>query len=190
MRTAIVVIGCPDYLSLMADRAQISKLASLVNGDGSSQFVGSEAFPSSLAEAVRKYDPAGLFLSLTDHDIAERDPLKNEPLPDPSEEQKEALRPLLAHCIGGKRILNLAGGRDKLVPYYRGQAFLEWLKKAVAPTGWFADGGVVFEDAIDPEAGHQMTPKMTNEAIRFIVETLVDVDGGQRKRGFVRDVKL
>ena len=190
IRTAIVVIGCPDYINLMADRARLSKLPAWTNGGGS-EFVGSEAFPTSLVETVRKYDPASFFLGFTDQESSTGDvPLRNGPLREPTEKEKEVLRPLLSSCLAGKRILNLAGGRDKLVPYHRGEAFLSWLKKAVAPDGWFGDGGVVLEDAIDQEAGHEVTPSMKDEAIRFIVETMVDEDGSQRKRGYVREVKL
>lgn len=190
INTAIPIIGCPDYISLMADRARLSKLPSWTSSDPEgSQFLGSEAFPHSLVEAVRKYDPAGLFLSHVDLGTASG-PLENGPLPEPTEEEKKTLRPLLTHCLAGKRILNLSGGLDKLVPYHRGASFLSWLKKAVAPGGWFGDGAVVFEDVIDENAGHEVTPKMMLEAVRFISESIDAANGSPRKSGFVRESKI
>ena len=62
----VVVIGCPDYVNLMADRARLSKLPEWTSTDpAGSQFLGSEAFPTSLLDTVSKYDPASLFLSYT-----------------------------------------------------------------------------------------------------------------------------
>lgn len=188
--TAIPIIGCPDYINLMADRARLSKLPSWTSSDPEgSQFLGSEAFPHSLVKAVRKYDPAGLFFSHVDFGTASG-PLENDPLPEPTEEEKKTLRPLLTHCLAGKRILNLSGGLDKLVPYHRGASFLSWLKKAVAPGGWFGDGAVVFEDVIDENAGHEVTPKMMLEAVRFISESIDAANGSSRKSGFVRESKI
>lgn len=196
IRSAIIVIGCPDYVNLMADRARLSKHPSWTSTEGS-QFLGSEAFPKSLVETVHKYDPTSLFLSFTSiptnasiENGGSFIPLRNGPLPEPSESEKNALRPLLTKCLAGKRILNLAGGSDKLVPYHRGESFLTWLKKAVAPDGWFGDGAVTLEDIIDQEAGHEMTPKMTAEAVRFIIEAQVVPIDGQNTVGFVRELKL
>lgn len=33
-------------------------------------------------------------------------------------------------------------------------------------------GGVTFEDVIDQSAGHEVTPKMVDEAVRFISDAL------------------
>jgi pimeloyl-ACP methyl ester carboxylesterase len=185
----VVIIGCPDYVNVMADRARLSKLPSWTNSDPpGSQFLGSEAFPWSLLDTVRKYDPASLFLSRMDRG-SELAPLRNPSLPQPSEKEKEALRPLLSRCLAGKKILNLSGGVDKLVPYHAGKAFLTWLKEAIAPGGWFSDDAVVFEDIIDEKAAHEATPKMVNEAVRFISETLA-TSGENSRAGFVRDSKI
>lgn len=187
----VVIIGCPDYVNLMADRARLSKLPSWTSSNPPGfQFLGSDAFPSSLLETVRKVDPASLFLSYTHSVTASSSPLRDGPLPEPTEKEKHALRPLLTRCLTGKRILNLSGGKDKLVPYHRGEAILTWLKKAIAPDGWFADGAVTFEDVIDESAAHEVTPKMIDEAVRFISETLVANNGSPRKTGFVRESKI
>ena len=75
-------------------------------------------------------------------------------------------------CLRGKRILNLAGGADKLVPYASGEGFLRWLKGAIGPEGMFADGEVVLEDMVFEGVGHEMSPGMVTEAVRFVVGSL------------------
>lgn len=190
IRTGISIIGSPDYINLMADRARLSKLSSWTDSDPpGSQFLGSEHFPLSLLETVRKYDPAALLLSHTQ--IAAKDAaLKEGPLPDPSEQDKERLRPLLTCALAGKRILNISGGADKLVPYYRSEPILTWLKKAIAPGGWFADGGIHFEDLIFEKAGHELTAAMMDEVIRFVAESLSAPDDLPPKVGVVREAKI
>ncbi|RHZ51120.1 hypothetical protein CDV55_102919 [Aspergillus turcosus] len=186
----VVIIGCPDYVNLMVDRARLSKLPSWTNSDPQgSQILGSEALPSSLLETIAKLDPASLFLSYVNPN-SDDGPLRNNPLPEPTENEKQTLRPVLTRCLAGKKILNLSGGADKLVPYHRGEVFLTWLKKAIAPGGWFADGAVTLEDIIDEEAGHEVTPKMVDEAVRFISETLASSDDAKNSCGFVRESKI
>jgi len=187
----VVVIGCPDYVNLMADRARLSKLPEWTSSDPAGcQFLGSEAFPTSLLDTVSKYDPASLFLSHTSIKSTAPGPRREGPLPEPTESEKEALRPLLTRTIAGKKILNLSGGVDKLVPYHRGEVFLTWLKKAIGPDGWFADGAVSLEDIIDENAGHEVTPKMVDEAVRFISETLATGNNGSKGSGSVRESKI
>ncbi|KAL4805265.1 hypothetical protein BDV18DRAFT_17337 [Aspergillus unguis] len=184
----VVVIGCPDYANVMTDRARLSKLPSYTNSTPpGSQFLGSEDFPTSLLETVNKWDPAGLFLSHLDLS-PNAQPIRSAPLPEPTESQKAALRPLLTRCIAGKKILCLSGGVDKLVPYSKGEPFLTWLKQAIGPDGWFADGAVTLEDIIDQSAGHEVTPKMVDEAVRFVGDALAS--GNEVKKASVRDSKI
>lgn len=173
--TGVVVIGCPDYVNLMADRARLSKLPSWTEGKDGEKFLGSEAFPASLLDTVARYDPASLLLGqmgVQSTATTNTGPLREGPLPEPTGTEKEALRALLGRTLAGKKVLNLSGGVDKLVPYHRGEVFLTWLKKALRADGWFADGGVTFEDVIDQAAGHEVTPKMAGEAVRFISDSL------------------
>ena len=165
--TAVVIIGCPDYVRLMSDRARLSKLATWVtsNPPGSS-FLGSKDFPLDLVEAVEKYDPAGLFLG----EIMSRDDDVYDRIPTASEQER--LLPLMRKSLQGKRILNLAGGADPLVPYRCGMPFLQWLKNATSSNGWFSDGGVVFEDIVFDGVNHVMSPEMVQEAHRFLIEAL------------------
>lgn len=165
--TAVVVIGCPDYVSLMSDRAWLSKLTSWSSSDPpGSKFLGSIDFPAGLLEAVEKYDPAGMLLGK----IASRDANAHGRVPTESEQQR--LLPLMNRSLHGKRILNMAGGADKLVPYKCGEPFLRWLKTATASNGWFNQGGLVLEDIVFDGLGHVMSPEMVVEANRFVIEAL------------------
>ena len=165
--TAVVIIGCPDYIRLMFDRARLSKLGTWINSNPpGSSFLGSTDFPKGLVEAVEKYDPAGLLFGENrsrDDDVYDRDPTALE---------QKRLLPLMKRCLQGKRILNMAGGADKLVPYKCGEPFLRWLKNATASNGWFNEGGVVLEDIVFDGVGHDMSPAMVTEAHRFIIESL------------------
>ena len=164
---AIVIIGCPDYVRLMSDRAQLSKLQTWVGSPHpGSDFLGSADFPPGLVEAVEQYDPAGLLLgnvSDRNEEIYERDP---------SEAEMKRIRPLMERCLQGKKILNLSGGADKLVPYKCGEPFLKWLKRAISDGAWFGDGGVFLEDIVFENIGHETTPNMVKEAVRFVSQLL------------------
>jgi len=164
--TAIVIIGCPDYVRLMSNRARLSKLKTWTDtSPPGSKFLGSADFPDSLVQAVEMYDPTGLCLGTEPHTKASYDQ-------DPSPDERGRLIPLLKRSLGGKRILNLAGGADKLVPYKHSEPFMKWLKRAVSPHGWFKDGGVFVEDIVFDGVGHEMSPGMLKEALRFIEESL------------------
>ncbi|KAI1939887.1 hypothetical protein LOZ66_002319 [Ophidiomyces ophidiicola] len=172
IKAAVVVIGCPDYTSLMSDRARLSKLTSWKAGDTpGSQFLGSEHFPPNLVDMTNIWDPAGLLFGQM-KDAALSTPIRLGPVRDPTDKEIKDLIPIMTRCLAGKSILNIAGGSDKLVPYSRGEPFLTWLKRAIAPGGWFAEGKVTLEDVVFEGAGHEVTPAMMKEAIRFISETL------------------
>ena len=164
--SAIVVVGCPDYMSLMTDRAKLSKRPSWTNSNPpGATFLGSKDFPKGLIAAVKKYDPAGLLLR-------ESSSLSNERYEqEPSEQEKDRLIPLLRGTLQGKRILLLSGGADRLVPYKCGEPFIKWLKRAIAPGGWFEDGKMVLEDIVFDGIGHQFSPGMVEEAVRFITQS-------------------
>ncbi|KAB8416423.1 hypothetical protein FH972_024942 [Carpinus fangiana] len=166
---AVVVIGCTDYVRVMSDRARLSKLHTWTSTDPPGKtFLGSRDFPPSLLEAVDRWDPTGLLMG----PMFERNVNVNQVLRDPSERELQQLLPLMRTHLAGKRILNMAGGADKLVPYKASESFLKWLKKAIAPGGWYSGRGVHLEDRIFDGVGHEFTPGMMQEAIRFISETL------------------
>lgn len=166
--TAIVIIGCPDYVRLMTDRARLTKLDTWTHSSPPGfEFLGSEDFPKGLIEAVEKYDPAGLLLgevtSARGDDIFSRNP---------TELEKKRLMPLMKSSLQGKRILNMAGGNDRLVPYSCSEPFISWLKNGTAPGGWFADGNFVLEDIVFDGVGHEMSSGMVNEVHRFVLDKL------------------
>lgn len=189
IRAGVSIIGSQDYISLMSDRARLSKLDAWTRSDPpGSQFIGSEAFPQTLVENIYRYDPTGLLLGQLEGDYPRDGSIRKGPVRDPTEDEKRVLRPLMERCLAGKKIMNLAGAADKLVPYARGEPLLTWLKKAIGPGGWFEDGKVTLEDIIFDGAGHEVTPPMIDNAIRFIGDTLAAGEDG--KAGRVRTSKL
>jgi pimeloyl-ACP methyl ester carboxylesterase len=173
---AVVVIGCPDYARLMGERAAKCKRKSWTgtypHGAG---FIGSTDFPWSLQTAMERYDPAGVLLS--ELDVVTGDDYLHEP----TDEEIRRLRPIMQSRLGGKRILNLAGGADKLVPYKCSEPFFAFLNRAIDnKTGWFADGGVEFIDKRYGGVGHEFTQEMLQEAVKFIGDT---VASDEEKRG-------
>jgi hypothetical protein len=152
----------------MSDRARLSKLPTYTQSKPPGDtFVGSRDFPQGLVEAIKRYDPAGLFWS----QLKTARP-GQEHLHDVSHEDKVGLAPLMARALGNKRILNLSGGADKLVPYRCGEPFLSWLKKTTGSGGWYEQGGVVFEDMVFDGVGHEVPHAMVKELVRFVGESL------------------
>ncbi|KAI9699724.1 MAG: hypothetical protein M1836_002758 [Candelina mexicana] len=164
---AIVVVGCPDFATLMADRAARSKLQTWENSSPpGASFFGSTDYPQGLVDAVLKRDPAALLTEGCEHCL--------DGHTTPSKQEIRKLKPVIEKHLSGKRILNLAGGADKIVPYKCTESFMTWLKNATMEDGWFAHGACVVEDMVFDDVGHEMTPAMVREAMRFIRETLGD----------------
>ena len=169
----------------MTDRARLSKLASWTKSDPlGAKFLGSKDFPTSLLETVQKYDPAAFLLGK----LAGNVPTKPATLPDPSPQEQAQIRPRL-NQLRGKRILTLSGLADKLVPHRTSDPFLSWLKKAVAPEGWFGDGCVHLEDLRFEGTAHDFTPAMMNEVLRFVDESMSALDA-PTNAGTVREAKI
>jgi pimeloyl-ACP methyl ester carboxylesterase len=171
VRAGVVAIGCPDFARLMAHRASKSRLPEWSEGGGEG-FFGSAAFPAALVAALEDADPAARLLPLAAR-ATNMPPLK---VPRDDALVPAVLRGMaarMARAFGGKAILNLAGGKDKLVPYANSEPFLKFLKRAVDPEkGWWRDGGLHFEDRVFAGAGHELTPEMAAEAVRFIGDVL------------------
>ncbi|KAI5359552.1 putative alpha/beta hydrolase-1 [Septoria linicola] len=167
----MVVIGCPDYVRLMTDRAIRSKVPSAISSDPPGQdFLGSSYFPQSLLGAIEQYDPAGMLMGELDVVTGE------DHLHTPSEREVKALRPVLERTLAGKKIICLSGGKDKLVPHAQGKVFLDWLRRGIKEGGWAADQGIKLEDILDPGAGHEFSALMRKEAQRWICDLLSDED--------------
>ncbi|RMZ91930.1 hypothetical protein DV736_g824, partial [Chaetothyriales sp. CBS 134916] len=182
---AIVTIGCPDYERLMTDRARLSKRKAWLEGNGA-HFISSADFPPSLADSVRRWDPAGIVFGT----LRDAGRLKGqEHLLPHTQRETAALQPVMARCFGNKRILCLSGGADRLVPYKQAEPFMQWLKAASGKGGFFENGGLYLHDVVLPGVGHDVPPKMVEYMIRFVIDTLEeaaankDDDGGKRTGG-------
>ena len=150
----VVGIGCPDYTRVMTDRARLSKLKTWTESDvPGSTFLGSKDFPKALVDAIARYDPAG---SLTPG------------LPDTGElspGQSAHFKKLLGERLKGKRILNLAGADDKLVPYAAGAPFLKAFKKAITES---PELDIQLEDRSFDGVGHAFTKDMVAVSVNWI----------------------
>lgn len=162
---AVVIIGSPDYASVMSDRARLSKRKSYIGTKGSG-FFGSTDFPNALVSSVERFDPKGMLFGSSDVII------------NPSETEQTRLREILDKKVRGKRVLICSGGADKLVPYHCGEPFLKFLKNATS--GWYKDGNVYIEDIVYPGVGHTYSEGMTKDTTRFIGDILADAAGGCR----------
>lgn len=166
----IITIGCPDYTRMMFDRARLSKRKTWTESQGR-DFIGSSDFPNGLAQAVRKYDPAGLILG----SLAEARPQSKTQThhhTDLTQAERDIMLPLMTKTLANKRIINLSGGADKLVPYAQGKPFLDWLKHVNGKGGFFEGSGLHFEDIIVDGAGHEVPPEMVTHMERFLLEIL------------------
>lgn len=177
---AVVVIGCPDYGRMMSDRARLSKLKSWTRDQGRS-FMGSEDFPQGLIEALGRYDPAALLWGQLKSDGARSG---QEHLHEVTNEDKTSLVPVMSRTLANKRVLNLSGGKDKLVPYHASKPWLDWVKNALGKGAWFEGGGLVLEDVVIDGCGHEVPFEMVGHMIRFVIETVEgDGDMSVGKRG-------
>lgn len=159
----IIGIGCPDYARLMMDRARLSKLKDWDSSDPCN-FLSSKSFTRTLYTAVGKYDPAGLIMGELNEIVTE------DGLYEPSFRERYNVARVLDGTLQGKRILLLSGGTDKLVPYKCGEPFLKFLKKAIGT--YYKHGGIVLEDLVFDDVGHEISPDMVKELIRFVNESL------------------
>jgi len=166
--SGVIIIGCPDYMSLMTDRARLTKLTTYTNGNGSS-FLGSKDFPKSLIRATKLYDPKAMIFGTNAIPASTPDsliPYQGASSP--------AIRQLLDSKIAGKRILVCSGGADKLVPYKSSEPFLGFLQDATGKGGWWEEGGVYLENNVYPGVGHEFSEGMVKDTVRFVCETLVE----------------
>lgn len=171
--TGVVIVGMPDYIALMTDRARLSKLSTYLQPSDApgSQFLGSRHFPSSLLEVVRKRDPAA-FLTGGIPDSLPRDEYNLQSIE------------TINRYLGGKRILCMSGATDKLVPYRLTEPFMTWLKNHAA-TGsavvGMGDGPIKkadlwVEDSVYQDAAHDFTEAMMEEALEFMHQSVLRLD--------------
>lgn len=162
---AVVGIGCPDYTRLMTDRARLSKRPSYISTTPPGvDFLGSPDFPKALQDAIAQYDPAGLLLPNT---FSPSVPSSLEPTP--GKPELDAFKRLLRERLQGKKILNLSGKVDKLVPYAAGEPFLKEFKKALDEDPSLNIG---FEDVLFDGVGHAFPAAMADKATSWICDLL------------------
>ncbi|RKF53169.1 putative alpha beta hydrolase fold-containing protein [Erysiphe neolycopersici] len=149
----VVIIGCPDYMSLMSDRAHRSGRES-----AGAQFLGSLDFPRSLLRVVQKRDPRGILFGA------------REVTMNPSEAEQKHLRILLEKKLKNKHILVCSGGDDKLVPYRCSEPFLKFLENASIQ--WYNDGNLRVQNKIYPGIGHTFSDEMLRDSILFVTDHL------------------
>ncbi|KAF3932923.1 hypothetical protein ABW20_dc0100909 [Dactylellina cionopaga] len=149
IKAGVVVIGCPDFERIMTHRAEKSKLQSYKEG----RFLGSADYPKALDATVKKTDPAGIIM--TNKSITDQ------------------LR-LIEERLGGKKILVLCGGADKLVPYDCSKPFLDLLKTE-------GKGLVDAQDIVYEGVGHECTEQMVKELVAFVSNFLAAGSGGKSK---------
>lgn len=176
----MVVVGMPDYLALMTDRARLSKLSTWLQPSDKpgSKFLGSRHFPTSLVEIVRKRDPTA-FLRQGMMMI----PVDSLPADDYEYERRDV--EIINRHLGGKRILCLSGKADKLVPYRLTESFVSWLKRysdSAAAASITSEprartrANVYVQDSVYSDTAHEFTEAMMEESLRFIHESVLNLD--------------
>ncbi|KAI0472800.1 hypothetical protein GGR56DRAFT_583340 [Xylariaceae sp. FL0804] len=203
---AVAVIGCPDYMRVMSDRARKSKLETYeaaataasasasankkpsASDEPSPHFLGSRDFPPALVAACGKLDPRGVVFGTADMPRARARARMDvgmqvwSSLSALSIAEQARVRALLDARLRGKRVQALSGGADKLVPHAASKPFLDFLADAAA--AWYPDGGLHVEDRVYPGAGHVFSPEMAADATRFVLDSVALADGaGERGRG-------
>ncbi|KAK0719744.1 hypothetical protein B0H67DRAFT_484770 [Lasiosphaeris hirsuta] len=170
VRAAVIVIGCPDFMSLMSNRARKSKLPTypMAKGDaGTASFIGSKDFPPSLVDACAKFDPKGILFGTSSVPKS------------PSGSPDESLKQCLHERLEGKKFLLCSGGDDRLVPYSCSVPFLDWLKEATGVS--FKEEAIFIEDKVYPGIGHEFSADMVKDAVQFIVDAVASADSGSEK---------
>ncbi|KAI4674936.1 uncharacterized protein J4E88_007839 [Alternaria novae-zelandiae] len=163
----VVGIGCPDYTRLLTDRARLSKRKTYTETTPpGSAFLGSPDFPQALQDAIAQYDPAGLLLP------GMFNPLGNDTQPD--QEQLSRMKALMKERLQGKRILNLSGQADKLVPYSAGEPFYNIFKQVLAEDPSL---DITFEDVLFEGVEHAFPKPMADKAADWLCDILATDDG-------------
>jgi pimeloyl-ACP methyl ester carboxylesterase len=163
----VVGIGCPDYTRLLTDRARLSKRKTYKDTTPpGSAFLGSPDFPQALQDAIAQYDPAGLLLPGMFNPLGDDTP--------PDQAQLTRMKALMKEKLQGKRILNLSGQADKLVPYSAGEPFYKIFKQVLAEDSSL---DIVFEDVLFEGVEHAFPKPMADKAAEWLCDILATDDG-------------
>ncbi|KAF4120038.1 hypothetical protein GMORB2_3449 [Geosmithia morbida] len=152
LHAAVAIVGCPDFIGLMRDRAKTSDL-DIPEGQ---TFLGSKYFPDDLAATCARYDPRGVIFG------AQESHLPEAPL---SDAERERVRSILAErgCTSNRRLLLCSGADDKLVPYTNSAPFVKLLQDV---------GGVPVQDKVYEGVGHAFSADMVQDAVEFLVDAV------------------
>ncbi|KAJ0159051.1 hypothetical protein CTA2_10398 [Colletotrichum tanaceti] len=165
----VVIIGCPDYMALLSDRANKSKLATFSAFDDGASFLGSRDFPPDLVASCLRHDPKG---TLFGTGVV---PASAEGLP---EDERRRLSGVLDGLgLRCKRFLVCSGAEDKLVPYKMSEPFVEFF--AGAAGAWYADREVMIKNKVYDGVGHAFSEGMVEDSVRFLVDAVTEKDGGR-----------
>ncbi|KAK0735556.1 hypothetical protein B0T21DRAFT_289833 [Apiosordaria backusii] len=191
VRAGVCVIGCPDFINLLSDRARLSKLNTYSPQDNGASFLGSRDFPPSLINACKNYDPKAILFG-------------PHPVPEQQTHSRQELirQTILYERLQGKKLLVCSGGVDKLVPPRCSDPFMNWLKQAaVTPPSPSFDKEQRFwvDDRVYPGIGHEFSAEMVKDAVQFVVGVVMGAgedrynpetreeqqQGGGRQSGYV-----
>ncbi|KAK0635157.1 hypothetical protein B0T17DRAFT_612069 [Bombardia bombarda] len=164
VRAGVVVIGCPDYMNLISDRAKKSRLSTYSAEDGGASFIGSKDFPPALVAASQKFDPKGILFGTSD-------------VPKPNnaaDNDRGSTRQILHDRLRDKRFLLCSGGDDKLVPYQCSEPFLQWFIPATESL--FKEENISVDDRVYPGIGHTFSAGMVRDAVQFVTEVVASAD--------------
>jgi hypothetical protein len=141
--------------------------------------------------SIKRLDPAGLIWSLPGLNWKDGQESFHTQV---NESERQILMPAMTKCFANKRILNLSGGADKLVPYTFSKPFVSWLKTVSGKGGFFEGGGCIVEDIVFEGVGHEVPGGMVTEMVRFVRESLEDekvlVQAGDPNAGAGRSSKI
>lgn len=169
--SAIIAIGCPDFTRLMYERARSNGRKSWHETQGRT-FVGSSDFPPGLMTAVQRSDPAGVLFNMIPRGAVDQLDDRVHHCSDHVVAGNKALMTLSSRHLRGKRILNLSGGADRLVPYNASKPFLDRIKEMVNQSSVEDQDNLCLVDTIVPGVKHQVCPAMVEYAEKFLLDTL------------------
>lgn len=153
----------------MTDRARLSKRETYTaTSPPGKSFLGSPDFPPALQSAILQYDPAGLLLP------GFFSPTSTSPSEPPSKASLDRFKILVRERLHGKKILNLSGKADKLVPYAAGEPFLKVFKQVLDEDKTLDIG---LEDVLFEDVGHAFPRGMADKAAEWICGVVGEGEG-------------
>ncbi len=92
---------------------------------------------------------------------------------------RERAKRILDERVRGKRFLLCSGGADKVVPYRSTQPFVDWFIGAAK--GWHAAAKLSVENIVYPGIGHEFSPGMVKDSLRFIIDAAAAAPSGREE---------